>query len=652
MNSLSSIPIPSLKQIGLATLYIGSALAWPEPHGAPSRNVPRDDFPMFNPLPSTDLNTRLIRCEYPSMKGWVYSYKKNGDWLRYAGSNPGDITEYNIDTDNDKYVPQGITRKYHLEVTDESVNMDGMVFDKAKVFNKQYPGPWIQACWGDDLEITVTNKLKHNGTAVHWHGIRMMENMFNDGVPGVTQCPIPPGSSMTYRFKASQYGSTWYHSHYSLQYADGLFGPMTIHGPSSASYDKAVDPLLMTDHLHDSAFEDFHKELEGKPPAMDSIILNGKGDYDQTGDLEKKYRTVLKPGKKYLLRLINTSVATTFVFSIDGHKFQVVGSDFVPIEPYEADHIAVGIGQRYHIILEGLSKEEAKKNGRYWMRTTPTKGCSKFAEGRGTDDRTGVIYYDRDDGISPNTERGAFSLDCRDEPLENLVPKVKWTVPDPGLDVAGAFEKSADVQLGKWRRPGYPETNSLVSNWEFGPVPMWINYSEPIIKNLDKEEFPSTWVVYPAEDHLINKWVYLVITGKKLDPISTQVAVAHPIHLHGHDFVLLQQSTEPWDPTNVNLKLNNPPRRDVTLLPAGGFIVIAFKPDNPGSWLLHCHIAWHVSAGLALQVLERKEDLKALTLNNPDFEFMKENCQRWDAWHSDKSNYWDPNAHFQDDSGV
>ncbi|EGD89375.2 hypothetical protein H113_03006 [Trichophyton rubrum MR1459] len=376
------------------------------------------------------------------------------------------------------------------------------------------------------------------------------------------------------------------------------------------------------------------------------------GDYDQTGDLKKKYRTVLKPGKKYLLRLINTSVATTFVFSIDGHKFQVAGSDFVPIEPYVTDHIAVGIGQRYHIILEGLSEEEAKKNGRYWVRTTPANGCSKFAPGRGTDDRTGVIYYNKDDGVSPTTEIGAFSLDCRDEPPEKLVPKVKWTVPDPGLNMVGAFEKPADVQLGKWHRPGYPDTDNLVSNWEFGPSPMWINYSEPIIKNLDKESFPSTWVVYPADDYVNDKWVYLVITGKKLKPLSSQVAVAHPIHLHGHDFVLLQQSMEPWDSTKVNLKLDNPPRRDVTLLPAGGFIVIAFKPDNPGSWLLHCHIAWHASAGLALQVLERKEDLKALTLNNPDFDFMQENCRRWDAWHSDKTNYWNPSGHFQDDSGV
>lgn len=68
-----------------------------------------------------------------------------------------------------------------------------------------------------------------------------------DGVNGITQCPIAPGDSFTYKFLAMQYGTTWYHSHYSLQYGDGLLGPLTIFGPSSANYDEAKDPILMTD---------------------------------------------------------------------------------------------------------------------------------------------------------------------------------------------------------------------------------------------------------------------------------------------------------------------------------------------------------------------------------------------------------------------
>ena len=79
-----------------------------------------------------------------------------------------------------------------------------------------------------------------------------------------------------------------------------------------------------------------------------------------------------------------------------------------------------------------------------------------------------------------------------------------------------------------------------------------------------------------------------VIRSKRLTSVS------HPLHWHGMDVVLLAQSNTTFDPVNSYKTFNfvNPPRRDVVLLPAGGFIAIAFKPDNPGAWLVHCHIAW------------------------------------------------------------
>jgi FtsP/CotA-like multicopper oxidase with cupredoxin domain len=100
-----------------------------------------------------------------------------------------------------------------------------------------------------------------------------------DGVNGVTQCPIAPNDTFTYEFRALQYGSSWYHSHYSLQYADGLAGPITIFGPSSAHYDEAKDPILITDWNHRSAFQEWERELTGVPtrPQMNSILMNGIG---------------------------------------------------------------------------------------------------------------------------------------------------------------------------------------------------------------------------------------------------------------------------------------------------------------------------------------------------------------------------------------
>lgn len=166
-------------------------------------------------------------------------------------------------------------------VGEQTINADGVPNPDGKVFNNTYPGPWIQACWGDTIQITVINKLQYNGTTIHWHGLRQHGTLEMDGVNGVTQCPIAPNDSFTYTFEAKQYGTSWYHSHYSLQYADGLLGPMTIYGPSSANWDEARTPMLVTDWSHRSAFRDFYKETTGNPtfPKMNSVLINGQGKF-------------------------------------------------------------------------------------------------------------------------------------------------------------------------------------------------------------------------------------------------------------------------------------------------------------------------------------------------------------------------------------
>ena len=150
--------------------------------------------------------------------------------------------------------------------------------------NNTYPGPLIEACWGDDITIHVTNHLKTNGSTIHWHGIRQLHTNAADGVNGVTQCPIATGDTYTYNFKAVQYGSTWYHSHYSLQYPDGVAGPLVIHGPHSANWDEASDPILISDWVHSSSFSEFYIEIgnatskvRGREPPTDTVLLGGTG---------------------------------------------------------------------------------------------------------------------------------------------------------------------------------------------------------------------------------------------------------------------------------------------------------------------------------------------------------------------------------------
>ena len=124
------------------------------------------------------------------------------------------------------------------------------------------------------------------------------------------------------------------------------------------------------------------------------------------------------------------------------------------------------------------------------------------------------------------------------------------------------------------------------------------------------------------------------------------------MHLHGHDFALLAQGNDSTQLHNATLKFDNPPRRDVALLPSGGFLVIAFKADNPGAWLFHCHISWHASSGLALQILERQSALQA-QMTGERLEETKRVCEGWDKWFANKTNLWNEGKDpFQDDSGI
>jgi hypothetical protein len=117
----------------------------------------------------------------------------------------------------------GIIRNYDFTVTRGQISPDGYLQDVILV-NNQFPGPTIEANWGDVIQVTIHNKLTgpEEGTAFHWHGMLQKETPWYDGVPGVQQCPIAPGDSFTYQFRASLYGTSWYHSHYSAQYSGKL----------------------------------------------------------------------------------------------------------------------------------------------------------------------------------------------------------------------------------------------------------------------------------------------------------------------------------------------------------------------------------------------------------------------------------------------
>lgn len=169
-------------------------------------------------IPPDDLEPNPFQCEYPSYSeddGWVACNNNTNRDCWFKNTKTGQ--RFDINTDYESNGPKGITRRYFIELTDSSLNTDGNGTVPVQLFNGSLPGPRIQACWGDRVEITIQNSLKENGTAIHWHGLRQWKSGHMDGVNAVTQCPIPPGTQFTYGFNMTQYGTTWYHSHYSLQ---------------------------------------------------------------------------------------------------------------------------------------------------------------------------------------------------------------------------------------------------------------------------------------------------------------------------------------------------------------------------------------------------------------------------------------------------
>lgn len=123
----------------------------------------------------------------------------------------------------------------------------------------------------------------------------------------VTECPIPPnGGERQYTFVARQYGSAWYHSHFSAQYGNGIIGAVQVDGPASTPYDIDLGPMILTDYYHDTADNLVHyTETNGAPPS-DNVLFNGHTVNPSTGDGEYE-KVTLTPGKRHRLRLINTS---------------------------------------------------------------------------------------------------------------------------------------------------------------------------------------------------------------------------------------------------------------------------------------------------------------------------------------------------------
>ncbi|KAI5458854.1 Cupredoxin [Mariannaea sp. PMI_226] len=518
--------------------------------------------------------------------------------------------DYDISTDYYNDAPDtGVTREYWLELTDVTVAPDG-VSRYAQAINNSIPGPTLFADWGDTVVVHVSNALSTstNGTSIHFHGIRQNNTIQNDGVVSITQCPIAPGSSITYTWKAVQYGTTWYHSHFALQAWEGVFGGIVINGPTTANYDEDLGVLFLNDWSHQTADELYVSAETSGPPTLTTGLINGTNVFDETGH---RFNTSFTEGKAYRLRVVNAAIDSHFKFSIDNHTMQVVASDLVPIKPFNTSILNISMGQRYDIIVTANQSSVADN---FWMRAIPQSACSSNGN---SNDIKGIVYYGSNPG-TPETTGYSYTDSCEDEDTSNLVPyvakKVSSETATEGESVTVA--KNSD-NLFKW----YLNSTTMVVDWA-DPTLL------QVYNNATTFNTSNAVISLPNAD----EWVYVVI--------STTMPVPHPIHLHGFDFYILAQGTGTYS-DSVTLNTDNPPRRDVAMLPSSGYLVLAFETNNPGAWLMHCHIGWHTSEGFGLQWVVRESEIADLI----DYEILNSTCTEWKTYAASSSVE-------EDDSGI
>ncbi|KAH6973725.1 Cupredoxin [Ilyonectria sp. MPI-CAGE-AT-0026] len=521
--------------------------------------------------------------------------------------------DYDIDTDyTTEVVDTGRIREYWLDLTDVTVAPDG-ISRTAMAVNGSIPGPTLFADWGDTMVIHITNSLTTslNGSSVHWHGIRQNHTNQHDGVVAITQCPLAPGQSMTYTWKAEQYGTAWYHSHFGLQAYQGVFGGIIINGPATANYDEDLGVVFLNDWDHQTVDELFVKAATGGPPTLDNGLINGTNEWTADGvTTGKRFDVSFTAGKSHRLRLVGAAVDTHWKFSIDNHKMTVIAADLVPVEPFEVDIINLSMGQRYDIIVTADQGDVADN---FWMRAIPQVACS---DNESASNIKAIVYYG-DEPSEPTTDGYTYTDGCDDETLK-LVPWVAHDVSDADWkDLESASVSRNSAGLFKW----YLNSTSMLVDW-----------ATPTLEHIMEGETEHETDDAVIELSTPNQWVYFVI--------QTTMTVPHPIHLHGHDFFVLAQGSGSYS-SSVTLNTSNPPRRDTAILPSAGHLVMAWKADNPGVWLMHCHIGWHTSEGFAVQFIERRDEIAAIT----DGDLLDEVCTHWETFQEEHEIE-------QEDSGV
>ncbi|KAH6695486.1 Cupredoxin [Plectosphaerella plurivora] len=490
------------------------------------------------------------------------------------------------------------TVSYDFKIGWVTANPD-KAFDRPVIgINGQWPIPRIEANIGDNVIVNVQNDLGNQSTSLHFHGLFMNGTTHMDGPAQVTQCEIPPGVSFTYNFTIDQPGTYWYHSHTHSQYPDGLRGPLIIHdldSPYKDAYDEEMI-LTLSDWYHDQMTTLIPKFMAksnptGAEPVPNAALMN------ETQDLSID----VQPGRTYLVRVVNMAAFAAQYLWIEGHNMTIVEVDGVYTERAEASMIYLSAAQRCSFLL--TTRNDTTENFAI-VGSMDTDLFDQLPDDLNWN-VTGWLVYDKQKPLPAPAVVDVF------EPFDDmtLVPQdglEKYPEPDHVVELSVIMDNLGDganyafFNNISYKSPKVPTLYTVLSAGDLATnAAVYGEYTHPFV--LEKDEI-----------------VEIVLNN--LDPGR------HPFHLHGHHFQALHRS-EPEAGTVADTGVGEadfpkvPMRRDTLVVWPNGNIIMRFKANNPGVWLFHCHIEWHVTSGLMATFVEAPLDIqKSLILPQDHFD--------------------------------
>ena len=402
------------------------------------------------------------------------------------------------------------------------------------------PGPLLRLKRGEEVKVRLINELP-DATVIHWHGLRLPNAM--DGVPHLTQPAVETGQSFDYRFRAPDAGTFWYHSHLysSEQIERGLYGPLIVDETEPVEIDR--DLVLVLD--------DWRLQADGSFDSAGFRSMRDAAHAGRIGDLltinsSTAFEIQARTNERMRLRLINAANSRIFALRIARHDAWVMAIDGQPAQPFVAreGRVLLGPGNRADIFVDA----------------TLEAGSSApiIVDDYGSDVTIGRVAYDSGPAARPT-------------PLPDPKPLPANALPER-IDLREALRVEAPIDGGMMAMmaggtpPGSFQGHGIDPRariWALAGFSSFGHDGPPLFSV--KRERPVTIA------------------------FANRTAFPHAMHLHGHHFRLLDRLDDGWKPFWLDTVIVQP--RDTAR--------IAFVADNPGKWMIHCHMIEHQETGMA-----------------------------------------------------